>query len=161
MRRTDFVEFAESLRAMRIVARRRTRLVAGAVVGAEATAVVLLAVPRTGATAYAFALALLVGFTVAVVVVLVRHERVSCRCFGASARPVGGLHIARNSFLLALCVAGLAASRTVGSWHPGGVALAVCGGLVAALFVVRSEDLGAVIVSTPKPGGPASVPSRR
>jgi methylamine dehydrogenase accessory protein MauD len=69
---------------------------------------------------------LLLGFSAAVAVALIRGRRPNCHCFGQlSARPIGARTLARNGLLL-----GLAAFVLVAGWRrPGGSAVAWWGPL--------------------------------
>lgn len=54
------------------------------------------------------ALGLLAAFTAMIAVHLARRAEVPCACFGrASARPVSGVHLARNLVLIGLALVGL------------------------------------------------------
>jgi hypothetical protein len=108
---------------------------------AELAAVTMLARRQSAWAGAWIAVALLVVFTAAVVVVLVRGGSVQCRCFGAlSAAPVGWRTVARNALLAAPAVAVLAVGRAnVGPdalpWAGAGAAGAVACVLGAAVAI--------------------------
>ena len=96
----------------------------------------LLVIPRTATAGLVVALAMLAGFTAAVLVSLRAGRQVECHCFGR----IGGADIswrtvARNSVLAALAVVGLAAS---GGEDPAAV-IAILGGILLAAAVVAVE----------------------
>jgi hypothetical protein len=138
----DFVRAAGRLGSGWLTSRIPARVLAGGVIAAEAAVVVLLV--RPGSTWAGFALAglLAVAFAAAVVVALRRGDRSPCNCFGASARPIGRVHLVRNAVLVAVAGLGLAAEgAAVGPAEPAGVVAAVVAGVVVAAVVVRADDL--------------------
>lgn len=126
---------------------------AAALVALEAAVPVLLAVrPAAG---LALAAALLAVFTAAIIVQLRRGSPAGCRCFGSTGAPVSSLHVVRNAVLLAVAVAGLAAS---GSSRWDGSIAAVGGlALLLGVLVVRMDDL--VALFGPSRLAPARTPS--
>lgn len=91
------------------------------------------------------------AFTVAIVVALRRGRRVPCRCFGASAVPVGPGHLARNAVLLAAATAGAVQAGAVqagagtvlaGLGPAGFVAVALAAGAAAVLLSAIGEIAG-------------------
>jgi hypothetical protein len=129
-----------------------------------AAAAVLTAVAGPGAvTVTAVSLsgaALLTAILAAGVAVVVhRGTRARCACFGAASggsagRPLGRAHLLRNLGLLAVVAAGLAADAvTAGRPAPAGAVLAALAGAVAAVLLVRLDDL--VAVFTPVSRGSA------
>jgi hypothetical protein len=133
--------FVQSLAAFGVSAAWARPPAAAAIAAVEAAAVVLLvASPAPG---FALALALLAVFTGALVVALRRGQRAPCRCFGASERPIGPAHLARNAILLALACAGLAAGALKGSPSTAlhdSIATLLTGGM-AGFVVTRWDDL--------------------
>jgi hypothetical protein len=119
---------------------------------AELAVAVLLVIPPVAMLGYVLAGGLLIGFSAGVAVALRRGQRVPCRCFGASEAPIGRRHLVRNGGLLAVAVAGLAASIADGA--PGGLTVdpaalvAAFAGLLVALLVIRMEDLVFLFRST-------------
>ena len=109
---------------------------AAAVITAEFTAVVLLAVlPLAG---FLVSAALLLAFTVAIVTNL-RRGGGTCRCFGRTAAPLGWHHVWRNAFLIGCAIAG--ALAPTGPVRPGETVLAVAGALVVGMLIVMLDDL--------------------
>ncbi|MET9295512.1 MauE/DoxX family redox-associated membrane protein [Streptomyces sp. NPDC003077] len=126
--RQAFAAFADSVRAMaNMPARARSaRPVSVAVVTAECAVCALFAVSgllslygrvsssQSSATAArlatsagaALAATLLVAFAIAIVRTVRRGARTPCRCFGASAAPLGPRHVVRNAVLAGLAVYG-------------------------------------------------------
>ena len=85
-------------------------------------------------------------------VALTAHSgaRARCACFGARAgRPLGRAHLARNVGLLAILVTGLVADPLAhGHAVPAASALAAATGSLAALVVIRWEDLADLFAPT-------------
>jgi len=92
------------------------------------------------------AAALLTGLLIAGVAVLIRRGvRARCACFGSS-EPIGVTHLARNLTLLALVLAGLAASLGgAGAGQAAAVIMSVVAGGCLALFIIRWEDLAVLV----------------
>jgi hypothetical protein len=152
--RAAFDQFAGSVRGWPLPAALPVRPVAALVVAAEFAVCLLLG---SGATAggYALALVLLSGFSVAVAWALVRGVRAPCRCFGASAAPLGSRHLVRNAVLGAVAAAGLVTSVTGAApagRQPGGVAVAVAAGLVLGGLVAVLDDIVELFRPVPRPG---------
>ncbi|WP_328855647.1 hypothetical protein OHB01_17295 [Microbispora hainanensis] len=149
--RTAYEEFTAAIRALVPLLRLPARPVAALVVTAEAAVAPLLAWPPTVLAGFCLALGLLVAFTVAIVVALRRGRRVPCRCFGASAVPVGPGHLARNAVLLAAATAGAVQAGAVqagagtvlaGLGPAGFVAVALAAGAAAVLLSAIGEIAG-------------------
>ncbi|MDF5757517.1 MauE/DoxX family redox-associated membrane protein [Spongiactinospora sp. TRM90649] len=148
----EFVRATGRLLPGRIGAR-RAGVIAPLVIAAEAaTAVLTAALPRAGLV---LAAALALVFTVAVAAALRRGERAPCRCFGASATPLGPRHIARNVLLLAVAATGAAASPpgwaysvwAGASW--AGLALAAGFAAMVALLVTQFDALIELFAPSP------------
>ena len=110
--------------------------VAAALAPVELVTAVLLLVPQTAQAGLVVALALLAGFTVAVLLSLRAGRQVECHCFGR----IGGADIswrtvARNAVLAVLAVVGLASS---GGEDPA-VIVAIVGGVLLAAVIVAVE----------------------
>ncbi|WP_433311312.1 MauE/DoxX family redox-associated membrane protein [Micromonospora chersina] len=128
--------YREFTRSVRDMGYRPAGPLAAAVVAAEFTAVVLLAViPRAG---FLLSAALLLAFTVAVATNL-RRAGATCRCFGRTAAPLGRHHVWRNAFLVGCAIAG--ALAPAGPILPGEAVLAFAGGLLTGVLVVMMDDL--------------------
>jgi hypothetical protein len=147
--------FVQSLAAFGVSAAWARPPAAAAIAAVEAAAVALLvAAPAPG---FALALALLAVFTGAMVVALGRGQRAPCRCFGASERPIGPAHLARNAILLAVACAGLAAGVN-GSPSTGlheSIATLLTGGM-AGFVVTRWDDLLFLFSAGPPTGDDAA-----
>ncbi|MFI7038755.1 MauE/DoxX family redox-associated membrane protein [Microbispora rosea] len=138
--RAAYEEFTAATRAL---VRLPSRLVAALVVAAEIAVAPLLAWRPTTLAGFGVALGLLVAFTAAIVVALRRGRRVPCRCFGASAVPVGAGHLARNAVLIVAAAAG-AVQAGAGAVHAG--TGAVFAGLGPAGLAAVALAAGAVAV---------------
>lgn len=123
--------------------------VGAAVVALElAVPVLLLAWPRAGLV---LVMALLGGFTAVMVKTLRAGAPLTCRCFGASAQPIGVGHVVRNALLLAAAaVAALAAwlGGAAPPAEPATAAVALALGAIAGLLITRWDDLAFVFGST-------------
>ncbi|GAA4084301.1 hypothetical protein HNR30_002301 [Nonomuraea soli] len=108
---------------------------------AEAAAAVLLLIPGTALAGYVLAAGCLAAFSVVILVELRRPVRAPCRCFGASAVPLGAAHLVRNTLLAALVAAGLAVRHAHEPAHPAGVALAAGVALVIAVLLIFLVDI--------------------
>ncbi|MEV5742741.1 MauE/DoxX family redox-associated membrane protein [Microbispora rosea] len=145
--RAAYEEFTAATRAL---VRLPARPVAALVVAAEIAIAPLLAWRPTVLAGFCVALGLLVAFTAVIVVALRRGRRVPCRCFGASAVPVGAGHLARNAVLIVVAAAG-AVQAGAGAVQAGAGALhagtdAVFAGLGPAGLAAVALAAGAVAV---------------
>jgi hypothetical protein len=109
------------------------------VIAAEAAVPVLLSIPPTMASGFGLSAALLAAFSLAIAIALRHGRRVPCRCFGSSRTPLGASHLARNTILLILALAGGLA--TGGHVPPAGVAVAAVAGALAAIPVLALDDI--------------------
>jgi hypothetical protein len=99
--RAAFGEFVNSLSQFGVAVHRRRRTVAVAVIGLEVVAVVTLVVPASSAAVHVVpAVALLIGFSLAVAVVASKRPAFTCHCFGSSSTTSVGLHLAVNGLLV-------------------------------------------------------------
>ncbi|MGV9850224.1 MauE/DoxX family redox-associated membrane protein [Streptomyces sp. NPDC003442] len=142
--RGRFTAFVDSLPAMGVVPPRLVGPAAGAVVTAEGAVCALLIAPSDGATVVGLALAagLLSVFAAAIARTVRRGTGAACRCFGASAAPLGRRHLLRNVLLTA--VAATAALLTLTDQAPAtatGALVAAAAGLVAGALVTVLDDL--------------------
>lgn len=131
--------FRRSVREMAVLPAGAVGPVAVAVPIGEALAAVMLVVPATAVAGCVLALALLAAFTAGIVVVLRRGTAASCLCFGMSERPYGARHLARNTFLGAVALAGAALSG--GSVEPLAALIAIVAAMIAASVVVTLDEL--------------------
>lgn len=137
---SKFRNYPAFVRATRALVPVGPRPVAAVVVVTECAIVVLL--PIVPVLGLAVAAVLLGAFGVAIVGALRRGETAPCRCFGASARPLGVAQVVRNGLLAGLAVAGvLAAFAAPDAPHPAGVAIAVFSGLVLAVLTISFDDV--------------------
>lgn len=143
--RAPYAEFtlaAQRLAPGWVTARVPAEVLAAVVAAAEAAVVVLLAGPGTVRWGLVVAGVLAMGFAVAVTAALRRGDRAPCRCFGASDRPIGQVHLVRNGLLAATACLGLVADQADGGpLQPAGAVAAVVAGAVAAMLVVTADDV--------------------
>jgi len=149
--------FRAGLAATALVSRPLTGLAAALLVTAEtavtglcAAALIMTSLSRASApaltgVALAGAAALMAVLTAGVAVAVRRGVTAPCACFGSGGRaPLGGVHLARNAYLLAVFVTG--ASAGLQRWQPGLAAavLAASAGGVSALLLTRLDDVAAL-----------------
>jgi hypothetical protein len=148
--RRAYADFSRSVEAFQMVSPSWSRMAARATVVGEAAVVLLLALPRTAPVGFALAVGLLCAFTMSIVLALRRGTTSSCRCFGASAAPLSGIHVVRNVLLLAVSLTGLIGGAVVtGSTRdPAGLTLSLAAAAVATLFVVNLDDVVALLRPT-------------
>lgn len=145
--RRAYADFRRSVEAFRVLPPSWSRMAARAAVTGEAAAVLLLALPSTAPIGFALAAALLCAFTVAIALALHGGRTAPCRCFGTSTAPLSHTHVIRNLSLLIVSLTGLAAGaiRTDPARDPAGLTLSLAVAGVAALFVVRFDDVVALL----------------
>ena len=143
--------FVRATRRMRVVPRALVKQTAVLVVAAEASIVVLLAIPTTVTALAGFVVAfgLLSGFTVGIVVAVRDGDTEPCACFGRSTTPMGPQHVWRNGFLLLIAAAGFAGALVGGSPELGVAVIAGVGGLVFGGLVTVFDDLYELFRPTP------------
>lgn len=131
----DLPGFARSLVDSRLVGSRWRTWAAAGILTAEAATVLLLLLP--GRYGFAAASAVSAVLTAGVAVTVARGVKAPCLCFGASAEPLGPVHLARNAFLTCAGVLGLAAADSVApaAWLTGAV---------VAVLLIRLDDLRSV-----------------
>ncbi|MGP3934221.1 MauE/DoxX family redox-associated membrane protein [Nonomuraea sp. KM88] len=141
---------------------RVTVAVGAAVVAAEASVVVLLVAEGTAPAGLVLAGAVLLTFCAAIGRVIRTGARTPCRCFGATASPLGGRHLIRNLLLVLAAAAGVAAHREAppDSLHPAGAVIALVAGAAAALAVVLLDDLADLFAGRPAGQTQGSRPPR-
>ncbi|GLL02250.1 MauE/DoxX family redox-associated membrane protein [Dactylosporangium matsuzakiense] len=141
-----YAAFVDSLRQMRVLPAKAARPAAAASIATEAAVVVLLVLPWRWAAAAGFVLAagLLAVFAAAIAMSLRGGNRAPCRCFGASATPLGKGHIVRNSVLIAIALAGLGAAAGAGAIAVPGAVVAGAAGLVVGIVVTAYDDIAAL-----------------
>ncbi|MDP9844058.1 MauE/DoxX family redox-associated membrane protein [Streptosporangium lutulentum] len=157
--RAAFDGFVASIVSLRVLPGAWSAVAAHVLVGAEAAVVVLLALPSTVPLGFVTATGMLVVMTAGILIALRRGQRTPCRCFGASAKPLGRVHVVRNIALAVAGGAGFTAGGVVGgagsSPHPAGIALALVTAAVGILFVTRLDDLMELFAAPLSPRRPA------
>jgi hypothetical protein len=98
-------------------------------------------------SALATATLLTATLTVGITVAIRRGSPAPCPCFGVrSPRPTGPAHLLRNLVLLSAVVSGLTLGPTVRQPPtPAGLTLALGTAVVAAMLIIRWEDIAEVI----------------
>jgi len=147
--RASWDAFAQSLAATGVPSSWPKAPAAAAIVALEAAAAAFLVTwPAAG---YPLAVGLLVIFTGALGLALLRGETAPCRCFGASERPIGPAHLARNGALLAVAIAGVGATLLDSKGAAGlqsSIAALLVGGM-AGLLITRWDDLLFLFTAAP------------
>jgi hypothetical protein len=152
--RTAYRSYRAGLADTSLVPGRSLPAVAAVLAGCEAalalSALAALALGAAGvngsdapASALSVAAALTLVLALGVLAVLRRGRPARCACFGSSAgRPLGTIHLVRNTSILAAIVAGLAASLLSPARPSGaGTAIAIVVGVVLGALTIRLEDL--------------------
>ncbi|GAA0241065.1 MauE/DoxX family redox-associated membrane protein [Cryptosporangium japonicum] len=107
--------------------------------------VVVATLPVVPVAGLVLGAALLGAFGVAILGAVRRGVTAPCRCFGASARPLGVAAAVRNGLLAVLATGGAAAAAAVPApldgAHPAGVAIAAFGALVLAVLTISFDDV--------------------
>ncbi|WSA51820.1 hypothetical protein OIE67_48620 [Nonomuraea fuscirosea] len=149
--RQAFREFLMATGTLLAVERRWARWLGSLAVVAEVGIVVLVAVPGTVAVGFALAAVTLGGFGYALVRAMGRGKGASCRCFGASEKPVGRHHVIRNVVLIgvALVAMGATFAGTSGGVELPGVVIAAVAAAVCVLVVVRLDDIAELFRPAP------------
>lgn len=144
--RGAFGRFAGTLDDIGMLRGRRRRAAAAfAVPVAEGALIVLLAVPTTALVGFVAAFAVLAVFTAVVGREVAAGRTVRCRCFGGGAERIGAAQITRNLVLLGCAAAGIVVAATSrGGASASTLVLAVGGALLAAVFIVRWDDLASL-----------------
>src|SRR5690242_364587 len=99
---TAFAGFEEWLHSLAVLPDRFIRAVAVAMIGAETTALVLVAIPAARAVGLLLGAALIAFFAASIWWLTRRGRSVGCRCFGTARRPMGRVEIIRNCALALL-----------------------------------------------------------
>ncbi|GAA3441500.1 MauE/DoxX family redox-associated membrane protein [Planomonospora venezuelensis] len=147
--RASFTSFAASLPGFGVPGGRAGGS-AAAVVAAEFSVLVLLLLPGAVPAGFALAAVLLTVFSAAMALALRRGVRAPCRCFGASAAPVSGRHVARNLVLASAALAAGTLSAAVRQpTHPAGLAIAATAGAVLAVLVIMLDDIAGLFTASP------------
>jgi hypothetical protein len=130
-------------------------------VAAESAVVLLVAWPEGPAAGLITGSVLCLALTIGLVLALRRGSRQPCQCLGSSSEPLGGQHVVRNALLLVLAVIGIVSE--LGNVRPAGdaeAALAVIGGLAAAMVITFLGDITALLMPPARPASGAAPPWR-
>ncbi|GII63515.1 methylamine utilization protein MauE [Sphaerisporangium krabiense] len=145
--RRDLEEFRAAVRGFGVTAR-WSSAVAGVVIALESAAAAAMLVDAVAPAGLGLAAGLLAAFTAAIVSALRKGTPANCRCFGASARPLGTRHVVRNGILLLVAVAGAVTTAGVRvTADARELAPSVLAGFVAvvlALLVIAYDDLASL-----------------
>lgn len=162
--RSAYRAFAAGLRETGLAPERALPAAAALLAGAEAVIAASLAVLAvvTGVAgepgvlpaaqaALGCAAALTTVLAAGIVATVRSGAQARCACFGAkTGRPLGRVHLARNACLLAGLAAGLATGPLAhGHLAPPAAVLAAGTGSVAALVIIRWEDLADLFAPVP------------
>lgn len=146
----SFASFQAAVSDFGLLPTRRIRLVATAVVTIEAViAAAMLTRGLVLGAGFVVAIALLVGLTTAIAMVLRRKARVACNCFGASDRVLTRYDIARNLVIAAVCVVGVVCSHAIAAPVEPLAAVGLVG--AAAFLVALVANLGDVVETLRRP----------
>ncbi len=139
--RTAFHAFVLSLRRMKVIPSGWATPAAAASVSAEIAIVVLVFTPlwTAGRIGLGLAAVVLAVFAGAITLSLRRGNTEPCQCFGRSATPLGWHHVARNAFLVAVCLLGLLSEG--GPIDLATAAVPAIAGLVVAGIVIMLDDI--------------------
>ncbi|UBU10271.1 MauE/DoxX family redox-associated membrane protein [Nonomuraea gerenzanensis] len=139
--RADLRSFAAGL----VPVPERLRLPVAAVVAAgEAATAALMVIPRVG---LALGGLMLAAFTLVIARTVRRGVRMTCRCFGPSAVPLGPVHLVRNALLLlVVALGGTALAFSHGPPAAGAVAVAIPAGLAGAVVFAAFDDLAGLFL---------------
>jgi len=133
--------------------------VAAALVAAEGLVAVLVLIPVTAAAGLAASAALSMLLITGLVLALRRGFRAPCHCFGASSDPLSWQHVARNTVLLAVALAGSAGALAGGAAPaPPPTAVAASAGLAVGLLIVFFTDVAALLRPEPASAAPHAHP---
>ena len=138
--RTAIRSFASSIEVFG-VRRARAPAVAAAAVALESAIVIAVLAPGLAGAGLWLATATLTLLTVLVAALLRRGVRAPCRCFGASARPMGRVHVARNAIAAIVAAAGALLHGAGPSPDPTAIALGLGAGLAGAFLLMRMDDV--------------------
>jgi|SRR5690606_11969094 len=135
-----FADFIRSTGALLPARWSRRRTQVGVLVLTCELAVVALSVALTAA-GLILGLALSAAFAVALTRAVIRGERTTCRCFGASSTPIGPAHIVRNVLLAGVSVTGLIALQWSTSVNVAGAAVSIAAGIIFAFIIAMLDEL--------------------
>ncbi|SDS29998.1 MauE/DoxX family redox-associated membrane protein [Actinoplanes derwentensis] len=139
--RGSFTAFAESIRAMPGVPKRRLRVVAALTVTAEAAVPFLLLSEITAPAGLLLAIGLLAVFVTAIAAALRQRTMATCQCFGSAPVTLGRRHLIRNGLLVTVALAALAGTADQTPAAPAGVLIAVSAGLLGTVLIVFFDEL--------------------
>jgi hypothetical protein len=122
------------------VAPRHAGALAAAVAGAEVLIVLLVVLPWTVLAGFALAAATVATFIAGTSLAIARGTKAACNCFGAHGALLGRRHVARDTLLLAVAIAGAVASDAHGA-HAAGIAVSVATAAFLAVLIVFLDDV--------------------
>jgi methylamine utilization protein MauE len=147
--REAFQAFADSLRNLGWLTERARTYVAVAIPVSEIAVAIMLSLPATALWGLAAGLSLLSALTIGAGAAIAHGRPVECRCFGATARPIGRSGLIRNGFLIVVALAGLVARMTAqhGPVNWTGMTLAVGVAFLGALLVTGWDEIAYLITT--------------
>ncbi|MET9557292.1 MauE/DoxX family redox-associated membrane protein [Streptomyces sp. NPDC006645] len=135
----------------------RAGVVAAVIITLEAATALLLVTPWFRGAGLLLAAGLLASFSYAVARALRAGSTVSCRCFGASAGPVGPPQLLRNALLLVAVAAAVPGVLNGPGELPWQARFAAwLSGATAALVLVVGEELASLLRRAPARTAPAA-----
>ncbi|MEU0281572.1 MauE/DoxX family redox-associated membrane protein [Streptomyces sp. NPDC088147] len=141
----SFPAFVRTLKDLGVIPERWARGCALLLVAGEISVAVLLLTaplaPGLGTAGFILAAGLLAAFTAGIAITAARRTGVRCRCFGASASPLGARHAARNAALALIAVTGAALAPAIARVQPAEALLAVCAGTLAGALAIVWDDI--------------------
>ncbi len=144
--RRRFQEFSSSLGGIGWLHGQVHAAVAALIPVLEAATVILLVAPVGVLWGCAASGILVAAFTSVAGRELTKGNQVLCRCFGAGATRIGPAQLARNLLLLACSVTGIMLAFVhQGSPSPAAMVLAIGLAMLAALALVRWDDLAELV----------------
>jgi len=152
---SQLTQFVDSLRSMTIAPERWVSSIAVTVAVAELGTGALILLDASHRAGLIAAAMLLISFAVAIVVSVRRGAQTTCRCLGASTRPLGRLHVARNASLAAIAVLA-AASPGSSSLSAEELVVVVFVALAVLVHLLFLDDLADVVAKRPR----SALPSR-
>lgn len=134
----SFADFRESVAALTGLPAALAHYGAVAVIGSEAaTALLLAAGGERSRVGVAASLALFAAFGLVLAVALVQRKSISCNCFGSKRHVISSLDLARNAFLIGVCVLYLLFAPADGTSGIG--AYVLLGGAALLLFLATTN----------------------
>ncbi|MET7852621.1 MauE/DoxX family redox-associated membrane protein [Streptomyces avermitilis] len=147
----DFQAFRSSLTGALPVIPSLAFVVAGGTPAVEILVSVAICVERTTYFGFLAATLLLAAFTAYIVYLLKSSTKLVCSCFGASTRPVSGVHLGRNIVLLLVSGSCMLSGSDVVSPAMDDYLYVLAPALISLAIVTRLDDIS-TFFGSPTPG---------